>query len=160
MAFCSNCGAQMNDGATFCEQCGAQNANAQNAQNTQGVPPVAPVSADSADHTAEFDPKDISDNKVIAMSTYLLGIVGIIIALLAAHDSKYAAFHSRQSLKLTLVSTLLVIVALILCWTIIVPIAAGVCLIIVFVLQIIGFFNVCSGKAKELPIIRSFGFLK
>ena len=38
--------------------------------------------------------------------------------------------------------------------------AFAVCAIIIFVLKIIGFFNVCGGKAKELPIVRNFDFLK
>ncbi len=152
MAFCPNCGSKIEDGAAFCPNCGA----------SAGAPGTAPVvpAFDPNDHTNEFDPKDISDNKVIAMAPYLLGTVGIIIALLAARDSKYAAFHSRQALKLDLVTILLGIVSALLCWTFIVPIAGLVCIVIVFVVRIIGFFNVCSGKAKDLPIIRSMGFLK
>ena len=38
--------------------------------------------------------------------------------------------------------------------------AAPICMIIILVLQIIAFFQVCGGKAKEMAIIRSFGFLK
>lgn len=70
----------------------------------QPVYPPQPA-YDPADHTAEFDPEDVSQNKVIAMAAYILGTVGIIIALLAAPQSKYAAFHSRQALKLDIVST-------------------------------------------------------
>ncbi len=180
MAFCPNCGAQIEDNAVFCGNCGAAlnvpeyNTAAPENQGSTEQPYTAPIPeytapsqayyaptyVDPTDHTAEFDPKDISDNKVIAMATYLLSTIGIIIALLAAHESKYAAFHSRQALKLSLVSILLGIVSVLLCWTVIVPIAAGICYIVLFVIRIIGFFNVCSGKAKELPIIRSLGFLK
>lgn len=82
----------------------------------QPVYPQQPV-YDPADHTAEFDPEDVSQNKVIAMAAYILGTVGIIIALLAAPQSKYAAFHSRQALKLDIVSTLLLIVSAVLAFT-------------------------------------------
>lgn len=71
-------------------------------QPYQAVPPyVAPY-----DHTDEFDGKDISDNKVIAMCIYLLGTVGLFIALLC-QKSEYVTFHIRQSLKLTVVHTLI-----------------------------------------------------
>ena len=42
-----------------------------------------------ADHTAEFAPDDISKNKVVAMAAYMLGVVGIVIALLAAGVSVF-----------------------------------------------------------------------
>ena len=84
----------------------------------------------------------------------------IIIALLAAPQSKYAAFHSRQALKLDIVSTLLLIVSAVLAFTFIVPIAGAVCIAILFVVRIICFFQVCSGKAKDAAIIGKLPFLK
>lgn len=174
MKNCPACNAPVEDDAIFCPNCGTNISAAQNAasQQSQGnpyqggmnpppyqAPPVQPY-YDPYDHTAEFSAKDISDNKVIAMLVYLLGPMGIIIALLAAKDSPFAAFHVRQALKFTVVEILLGIIAVLLCWTIIVPIAAGVCYIILFVLQIICFFQICSGKAKEPAIIRGLGFLR
>ena len=124
--------------------------------------PVAPAipAVDPHDHTAEFNPKDISDNKVFAMLGYLTGIFGVIIALLACNDSPYTRFHATQALKLTICNTLISIVTAILCWTLIVPLAGSICIIILFVIRIICFFSVCSGKAKEPAIICNLGFLK
>lgn len=150
MAYCKNCGARIPDDAGFCGECGAP----------VGGGAGMPRYADVYDHTAEYDPEDISSNKVVAMSAYILGIVGIVIALLAAPDSKYAAFHSRQALKLSITNTLLAVIMVLLSWTVIVLIAGAVCLVILWVVRIICFFQVCSGKAKEAPIIRSLGFLK
>lgn len=109
------------------------------------------------DHTAEFDPKDISDNKVFAMICYLMGFIGIIVALLATNSSKYAMFHVRQALKIEVASILSIFVLIIpfLGW-IAFPILQG----IIWVIKIISFFQICSGKAKEPAIIRSFGFLR
>ncbi len=81
-------------------------------------------------------------------------------AQLAAPQSKYAAFHSRQALKLDIVSTLLLIVSAVLAFTFIVPIAGAVCIAILFVVRIICFFQVCSGKAKDAAIIGKLPFLK
>lgn len=133
-----------------------------NAQNTQGYQQfyqTPPVYA-SNDHTADFTQEDISKNKVTAMAAYLLGTLGIIISLLAASDSPYASFHSRQALKLEIINMLIGIISLILCWTILIPIAGAVCLIIIYVVKIICFFQVASGKAKDAPIVGSFPFLK
>lgn len=126
-------------------------------QQMNGMPQQAYF--DPKDHTAEYDPKDISDNKVMAMLPYLLGTVGIIIALLASRESAYTSFHVHQALKITVVNVLVGIITALLFWTIIVPIAGGICMIILLVVRIICFFQICSGKAKEAPIVSSFGFL-
>ena len=150
MAYCKNCGAHIPDDAGFCGECGTP------VSGGAGMPRYT----DIYDHTAEFDSEDISSNKVVAMAAYILGMVGIVIALLAAPNSKYAAFHSRQALKLSITNTLLAFVMVLLSWTIIVPIAGAVCIVILGVVRIICFFQVCSGKAKEAPIMRSLRFLK
>ena len=94
------------------------------------------------------------------MATYLLGFVGVIIAAILAKESPYVSFHIRQSLKLQICAILLSIIAAVLCWTVIVPIAALVCEIILLVLNLIAFFQVCGGKAKEPAIISNFKFMK
>lgn len=180
MAFCTKCGAQIPDGASSCPSCGASvtvNLSKPEAPAQQTPPPgqqtpppqyAAPpyqqyqyqqqyISPESGDHTAEFDAADISENKVFAMATYLLGVVGIIIALLASRESRFAKFHVRQSLKIQvsyILSAFLLIIP-ILGW-----IAAGVCWVILVVVEIISFFNAAAGKAKDAPIVGSLSFLK
>ena len=102
----------------------------------------------------------ISENKVLAMLCYLMGVIGIILALLGSHESRYAGFHVRQALKFVVVDALLVIIAIIFAFTLLVPILCGIFALILVVVKIICFFSICSGKATEPPIIRSFGFLK
>lgn len=178
LAFCMNCGTQLPAGqpapapipqpapapapamtppptSPYANQVPPQNGPYGN------VPPVqnGPV-FDPYDHTAEFDTKDISDNKVISMLAYLMGAIGIVIALLAANSSPYAAFHVRQALKFTVVNILLGIAAAVLCWTFIVPIVAGIAALALLVVKIICFFQICKGKAVEPYIIRSLTFLK
>ena len=120
--FCTSCGAQYTETAQQSTpvqepQQTATNANdnvntnsANNTNNGAPVPPPPPQpyvqpyapAYDPNDHTAEFDPKDISDNKIYAMLGYLLGTGGIIIALLGAKDSPYAKFHVKQAIKNTI----------------------------------------------------------
>jgi len=161
MKICPTCGAQLDDSMSFCTNCGAQMPVNQQPYQQPYQQAYAPAPVyDPYDHTAEFEAQDISDNKVIAMLVYLAGAIGIIIALLVGKDSKYAAFHLRQALKFFVVELLTYIVTALLCWTIIVPLAAPIFLLVLFVIKIICFFQICSGKAKEPAIIRSFGFLK
>lgn len=160
MKQCQHCQTQLDDGAVFCATCGArvgQNAPENNVppQQTAYVPPIDPY-----DHTNEFDAADISNNKVISMLVYLMGTLGILIALIASSSSPYVAFHVRQALKFTVVNILLGIIALILCWTVIVPIVCGIMFAVLFIIKIVCFFQICSGKAKEPAIIRDLGFLK
>lgn len=177
MKICPNCNAQLDDSAAFCTNCGTQfvaqpQQNYNNAQSYQMPPqPNCTPQYNPYDHTAEFDQQDISDNKVIAMLVYLMGAIGVIIALLASNSSKYVAFHLRQSLKFLVVEILMpiaLIVAAVVCiipvlgWIVygLVVIAACVAYITFFVLKIICFFQICSGKAKEPAIIRNLNFLR
>lgn len=150
MKFCSKCGAQCEDNANCCHICGTSFVQA------NAAAPVTNV-VDPHDHTAEFDPKDISDNKVVAMLCYLLGVLGVIIACLLSTDSKYVKFHVRACLKIMVIEALLL-------FALIVPflgwLVYGVCTVICAVIRIIAFFQICGGKAKDPAIIGSFSFLK
>ncbi|MEE1012918.1 MAG: zinc-ribbon domain-containing protein [Clostridia bacterium] len=159
MKICQHCQAQLDDGALFCKVCGAKISTESGASRQQTYVHDAPM-YDPYDRTAEFDRKDISDNKVYAMLLYLMGVVGILIALLASGSSPYVKFHLRQALKFKVVSILTGIVALVFCWTVIVPIVWAIFEGVLFVIKLICFFQICVGEAKEPAIIRSLGFLK
>ncbi|MBR0415363.1 MAG: DUF4870 domain-containing protein [Clostridia bacterium] len=190
MKVCPNCQASYDDSMSFCLQCGtaltdapaqaapAPEAQAAPAPEAQAAPayaaapaqpyeqaayaqPAAPVAQpDPDDHTAEFDPEDIAENKIYAITAYLLGIFGIIIAVLCAKDSAFVKFHIKQVLRLNIVMLLASIITSVLCWTIIVGIAGGVFLCVIGVIYIIGFVQACKGEAKDLAIIKKFKFLK
>ncbi len=174
MKFCTNCGESLEENATVCPKCGTAVGGAQPSPAPQpdfqqaqqpymGAPNPAyqqqMYAYDPADHTAEMDEKDIVENKTLAITMYLFGWMGMLIAAIAAKASKFVPFHLRQVLKFELLATLVGIVTLLLCWTIIVPIAASIFYIVLLVVKIIGFVNVCSGKAKELPVVSAFKFL-
>ena len=180
--FCTQCGTNLQGAPDFANTQGSasnqdtvnQDAAPNQGMPNQGMPNQGPMPGQGApyqqyaqapvfdpyDHTAEYSPKDISDNKVIAILVYLMGTIGIIIALLASKESPYVAFHLRQGLKFLVVEVLVGIVSAVLFFTLIVPIAGGIFLIVLWVIKIICFFQICSGKAKEPAIIRSLGFLK
>jgi len=180
MKYCPNCGSGIADEATFCPACGnsvgaanpAPNAapnpgynpgypNGGYAPNPGYNPAPAYPAYDPFDHTSEFDPKDISDNKVICMLIYLAGYIGIFVALLMASSSKYVAFHVRQALKFEVATLLLGIVGGLGAVLIFIPtVVAGIMIVVLSVIKIICFFQICKGQAKEPAIIRSIKFMK
>lgn len=170
MKICTNCNNPAEDTAVFCCHCGTPFATEDTAQSAYTPPqqtyyqPPAPSSYvpvfDPYDHTAEFNPKDISENKVVSMLVYLMGVIGIIIALLISNHSPYAAFHVRQALKFTVVEILATIGMVLLFWTGIAIIAYAILMFALLIIKIICFFQICSGKAKEPAIIRGLDFLK
>ena len=152
MKNCPICNAPNEENAAFCANCGAP------LNGQAGYQP--PYQVSPWDHTAEFSPEDISKNKIFAMSCYLLSALGILIALLAGQKSEYSMFHVRQALKFTIVDILLGIVMALLFWTILVPIVGGILMLVLLVVRIIAFFDVCRGRAVEPWLIRSLSFLK
>ena len=172
MKICPYCQNTIDDDCMFCTKCGHnlnvqqqnkydpyQPAGAMPGQQPYGNP-MPPYQSDPFDHTAEFDPQDISDNKVFAMLPYLMGAVGVVIILLLNNHSKYAQFHLRQGTKFMVVNILLGLATTLLFWTLIVPVAGSVMALVLLVIRIICFVQVCKGQAKDAAIIRSLDFLK
>lgn len=164
MKTCPKCNTQLSDDAMFCTNCGTsfQNATPQPQQNAyQNTQPVA-AAVNVYDHTAEFDVQDVHDNKIFAILCYIMGIVGVVVALLARSsvNSPYLSFHIKQALKISITTVLIGMISAILCWTCIVPIAGFVCIGILEVVSIICFFQTCFNKSVEAPIVRSLPFLK
>ena len=154
MKLCPKCNTQLEDSAAFCPNCGTQ--FIPNATVTQQ--PYIPV--DAADHTAEYDPADIQQNKLYAAVCYLFSFMGIIVALLAAKESPFVQFHVRQALKLNICAVLLALIAIVGAITIIVSIAAWVCIIVLAVFELMCFFRTLKGRAVEPPVVKNLNFLK
>lgn len=164
MKTCPNCNTYLDDAAAVCSTCGFQfNPGPQQPMppyNQQQQQQQVPFTPDPTDHTAEFSAQDISDNKVIAMIVYLASYIGILLAVIISKESPFVGFHVRQALKIMVTEILLGLAAAILSWTILVPVAALVCICILEVIKIIAFFQVCKGQAKEPAIIKGLSFLK
>ena len=154
MKTCPNCGALIDENVKFCPTCGTP------AAAETSVRSYAPATGDPYDHTPEFDPRDISDNKLYGILVYAASLLGIIVALLAVPRSPYVSFHIRQSLKLLICCVIVGFVTAVLCWTIIVPFAGGIAMIILLVVYVICFVRACKGRAVEAPIVRGINFLK
>ena len=76
MAICNKCGANVTDEVKFCPQCGAEivASPAQENVNTEEKESFADKVKginDTPDTTADFEAKDIQDNKTISFLSYL-----------------------------------------------------------------------------------------
>ena len=146
MAFCKNCGAQMEDNVRFCANCGCA---------ADGSVPTVKT-ARNTDHTAEFDAVDIAETKYLSLFCYL-GVMFMILALVAKPHSAFVRYHANQGLVLMVLefAATIVFIVPILGW-----IVGVVAAIFALVCVIIGIVNCCSGKAKELPLIGQIRIFK
>lgn len=169
MAFCAKCGTQVPDGVAFCTSCGAPMGAAapgpdaapqQNYQTNYQQQPYPVQTVDPWDHTAEFDPQDVSENKVFALLGYVFSLLGVLFVYLGAKDSKYAMFHAKNAVAISVVMGLVFLATALLSWTCIVPVAGAIFEIVILIVNIICIFDVFKGKAKEPAIIRGMNFLK
>ncbi|NLO09471.1 MAG: hypothetical protein GX129_06325 [Clostridiales bacterium] len=176
MAFCSNCGKQLDENTNVCSSCNAQAEQSASTDNNQGStsqPNVFQKMNNTSDTTAEYDAKDIADNKVMALLSYL-GIL-VLIPMFAAPNSKFTRFHVRQGFTLFLAYIGLFIVNFLLgmiktthyVWGVPYQATPGIVVFIgwllgipLFILSILGIINAYQGRAKELPIIGKFKILK
>ncbi|MBO5670186.1 MAG: zinc-ribbon domain-containing protein, partial [Clostridia bacterium] len=108
MAFCTQCGTQVEAGAKFCIACGAKIEG--------GSAPQAPVQGQNneqkkteggfekylayTDTTASYKPEDIDANKIVAILSYLHILV--IVPLVGMKESPFAQYHAKLGLNLLL----------------------------------------------------------
>jgi uncharacterized membrane protein len=176
MAYCPNCGQPLDENTNVCTSCNAQAEQSASNENTQKSTSQASFFqklTDTPDSTTDYDAKDVADNKIMALLSYL-GIL-VLIPMFAAQNSKFARYHVKQGFNLFLAYIAYAIVNYLLgmirvtryvwgipyrttpgiivfiCWLIGIPL---------FVLSILGIINAVQGKAKELPIIGKFKILK
>lgn len=175
MAYCGKCGTKVDEGVKFCPSCGnpmEAPASEQQAQQTQQNTAQTDFSAkfanlnNTADTTAEFDQADITNNKAMGILAYLGPLV--FIPMFAAKGSKFARFHANQGLTLFIACVAWSIVYSILNWIILaiswrlffISSIIGLCSLVFLVLAVLGIVNASNGRAKELPVIGKFKFLK
>ncbi len=179
--FCPSCGNSMEAPAS------EQQAQTQQAAPAQEQPAGANNAFtdkvksfnNTSDETAAHDAKDIADNKGITILSYLGPLV--FIPMFARKSSKFARFHANQGLTLFIADAaygivqgiLMAILRAVFPWNWsygylggrgFVFDALSVILSLVWivfgVLAVIGIINVANGRAKELPVIGKFKFLK
>jgi uncharacterized membrane protein len=172
MAFCANCGTQVQDGVKFCPSCGSAVAAAPQ-QPSQPVytppvytPPVVPGAP------AKTDIQDAQDNKVMSILAYILFFIPL---LTGAHKtSPFAKFHANQGTVLFLASLLwgvaygiltAIFTALLFstgAWGLfsVVTTILGILWLAPAALCVVGIINAATGKCKPLPVIGKITLIK
>lgn len=163
MAFCTKCGATIDNNAAVCPNCGAPQKPVQNNTNVNSTPAFL----EGGDYTATMDPNDIAQNKVMGVLAYI-GLL-FLVPLLAAPDSRFARFHANQGVILcilgVIVGIVIVVVSIIfgfipIIGPIIIGIISAVLGLPLLALMILGIVNAATGKAKELPLIGKIRIIK
>ena len=158
MAFCGNCGTNVNDGVNFCPSCGTAMSAAQ-AQSSQ-------YQSGQDSSPQQTDTSDAEQNKVMAMLGYILFFVPLITG--DYKKSPFVHFHTNQGTALFLscvafgvvyviLTTILAFIP-ILGWALIVLI--GLCWLVFPILCIVGVINAVNGKMTPLPVIGKFTIIK
>lgn len=178
-AFCNNCGSAMTETPASDNASAPVAPSADANASSQPAPAPAPqpgfqqnygqapyqqpqyqqpyVAYDPKDHTSEFDPKDIADNRLFAILPYLFSCIAGIIVGIYVKDSEFVKFHIKNSIRIDITVLLLLVICIVpfIGWVV-----AIIGLLVLGVIDIIAIVWAFQGKAKELPIISSIGFLK
>ena len=175
MAYCIKCGAQVNDGVSYCPQCGGEIPKSQE-QNKQYEYYQQADAGQRYEQTEVnqgyyqntyqsegefFNAEDVRQNKAMGVLSYI-GILVLIPLFARDKQSEYAAFHTNQGLVLFI--TNLIADALtgggVFGWASwlfydygILHMVSWVLDIVLFVFLIMGIVNACKGIRKELPLI-------
>ncbi len=152
MAFCKNCGTQLDDEVKTCPECGV--AAEEPVKTVDFTEKLASLN-NTPDTTAEFDKEDIEKNKVMAILAYLSWLV--LIPLFAASNSKFAHYHCNQGIVLWLAGVVASIFGFV---PVIGWIVSSILGVVTFILSVLGIINAATGKAKELPLIGKYRILK
>ena len=165
MAFCKNCGQQINDDAAFCPNCGTTVGNAQQPQQAPVQPQV--VSGDA----------DVQQNKGIAWLSYINLL--FLIPLFVSKTSEYCKFHVKEGANVCACELAYVIATRILLLIIDLPTRTyyygfyfhssiyyvfntifSLGFIFFTVMSIIGIVNAATGKTVEIPLLGQIPFIK
>ena len=181
MAFCKNCGQQINDGAAFCPSCGTPTGAQANAGNPNPgfnpTPNPAPIQPQVMNGDA-----DVQANKGIAWLSYL-GIL-FLVPMFAKKTSQFCRYNVKQGATLCALEIAYTIITEIIKAIVgaifkgqlkysiytgyyytqstlytIVSILFSIGSIAILVFAIMGIVNAATGKVKEIPIIGQIPFI-
>jgi len=105
---------------------------------------------DVKDESNTVTEDEIKNGTLMGVLSYLLPFIPFLIE----KENKFVIYHAKQGMNLFI----LAIVFAVLGWFV-----STVCSIInigIIILCVLGIINVCNGKAKELPIVNKFKFIK
>ena len=148
MPYCTNCGAQYDDGAKFCPTCGAttgetaQQSTYTNAQqNTAYTNPTQPVQ----------QPVQTDNSKTMAILAVVFPIL-FFLPIVTNPKTEFGTFWANQALLLLLLSVVASITA-----GIVIGLLIGVFEVVRWIMALV---SVCKGEMKRLPLIGTIDIIK
>lgn len=111
------------------------------------------------DKTELFSAEEVKEYRLTAVLIYLLGIFGIILALVTDRNSPYLKFHIAEELKITVVTAALAIFSVLLAFTFIVPVLCTAGIAACCVINLISACKTLNGKSENAVIIRNLTIL-
>ena len=166
---CPKCGYETITKVNFCPSCGLdltkpyeeEAIDANFKEEVKAETKKAETNSTSYDYSDNmYDMKDIEENKVFALFSYL-GFL-FIIPLIARPNSKYCKFHVNQGIILCIVNAIVAALssALLRINLIAITYITSVLDLIMLGFTIYGIYNAVTGNAKELPLIGKYRILK
>lgn len=173
MAFCKNCGAELEENVKFCTNCGAKveapaeapkTENASNGEPTKSQPAAEKSGwdkfTDTPGITNEIDPEDAKNNMAMGILAYLFWLC--LIPKFARKESKFCQYHATQGMFLAVIESALIVLGIIIGFIPIINILLGLVIYVAEVactfFAVVGIINVVKGEARELPIIGKYNF--
>ena len=111
------------------------------------------------DKTDLFHKDEVKEYRLTAVLVYLLGIIGIILALLTDKSSTYLKFHTDESLKITVITAALTAISVLLSFTFVVPVIASAGIVVCSVIRLICAYKTLNGKSEHAVLIRNLSIL-
>lgn len=106
-------------------------------------------------HPTGADQKDVEENRLVAAIGYLF--ILCLLPLLGKKESKYAQFHGKQGLTLTIGAVVLWFAGFILAF---IPVLGWLAMVagwvVLVVLAIMGIMNALAGKYWEMPFFGKY----
>lgn len=167
MAYCGNCGQQIDDGQELCASCAAQVAAATPAAPAYAPPPAQPLPADPTTTFAGSDEADAQQNKVMG----ILGTIPLLcfIPMITGDVKKsdFVRFHTNNGVVLFIAEIANSILWSIVKWILpgykldwIAGTAQWIISIGILVLVILGIVNAVNAVKKPLPVIDKVQIIK
>ena len=162
MAFCKNCGTQIQDDLTACPSCG-QEIGAASAQTQAEQPYNQQATYNAPPQDAE---RDAQENKTMGILAYILFFVPLLTG--AYKTSPFVKFHTNQGTVLCIASVIYSIAYTILCVILaFIPVVGAILIILLGLLPlaflvfiVLGIMNAAKGKCEPLPLIGGITIIK
>ena len=143
MKYCKNCGKQIEENKTLCEECEKADKN---------------VFEQIGDSIKKINVESDKNNGVAVLS--YLGLL-LLIPLVLFEKNKFVRFHVNQGLVLFIFDMICTAISFLMFFIPVVGIIISSALgIFSFVLMILGIINACNNKMEKLPLIGGFEIIK